>query len=133
VIAIRRGRDAPLAAEEDGRILSVSDRTARDWLSRMDKDAKEATDRRIFDMWMACATQQEIAEAEDMPRETVRNETGNFGQICNLAKSAKAAAEHAVDFDPPIYNIWKQQEKTSGSKPFRQTLRFAHLQRGGQL
>jgi hypothetical protein len=23
----------------------------------------------------------------------------------------KAAAEHATDFDPPIYNIWKQQTK----------------------
>jgi len=23
-----------------------------------------------------------------------------------------------VDFDPPIYNIWKQQEKTSGSGHF---------------
>jgi hypothetical protein len=25
------------------------------------------------------------------------------------------AAEHATDFEPPIYNIWKQQEKTAES------------------
>jgi hypothetical protein len=43
-------------------ILSVSERTIRDWLSRMDKDAKEARDRRIFDLWLACWTNKEISE-----------------------------------------------------------------------
>jgi hypothetical protein len=38
-----------------------SDRTVRDWLSRIDKDSKEARNRRIFDMWMACYTQEEIS------------------------------------------------------------------------
>jgi hypothetical protein len=33
----------------------------RDWLSRIDKDSKEARNRRIFDMWMACYTQEEIS------------------------------------------------------------------------
>jgi hypothetical protein len=27
-------------------------------------------------------------------------------------QTAKAAASHAIDFDMPIYNVWKQQEKT---------------------
>jgi len=35
-----------------------------------------------------------------------------------LAKSAQAAAEHATDFEPPIYNVWKQQEKTPASGHF---------------
>jgi hypothetical protein len=26
----------------------------------------------------------------------------------------KAAAFHAIDFDVPLYNVWKQQEKTAG-------------------
>jgi hypothetical protein len=30
-----------------------------------------------------------------------------------VPKPDKALAEHAVDFDPLIYNIWKQQEKTA--------------------
>jgi len=29
-----------------------------------------------------------------------------------------AAAEHATDFDLPIYNVWKQQTKTAGSGHF---------------
>jgi len=29
-----------------------------------------------------------------------------------LSKQDKASADHATDFDPPIYNIWKQQTKS---------------------
>ena len=36
----------------------------------------------------------------------------------NLNKVDQSAAEHATDFTPPIYNIWKQQEKTNGSSHF---------------
>jgi hypothetical protein len=39
-------------------------RTINLWLSRIDKDAKEASNRRIFDAWMACRTQDEIAAVE---------------------------------------------------------------------
>jgi DNA methylase len=38
-----------------------------------------------------------------------------------LPKSDKSTADHATDFDIPIYNIWKQQEKTLGSKHFGNT------------
>ena len=52
-------------------ILSVSERTVRDWLSRVDKDAKEARDKRIFDLWLACYTQQEIANAVGITKQAV--------------------------------------------------------------
>jgi len=42
------------------KILSVSERTIRDWLSRMDKDAKEARNQRIFQMWLACYSRAAI-------------------------------------------------------------------------
>lgn len=100
------------------KILSVSERTIRDWLSRVDKDAKDARNKRIFDMWLACYTQQEIADAVGIPRKTVDDTFGEFGDVSKLAKSDQSAAEHATDFTPPIYNIWKQQEKTSGSTHF---------------
>lgn len=100
------------------RILSVSERTVRDWLSRVDKDAKEARNRRIFDMWLACYTQEEIAEAVDLERSTVTKMTDEFVNIGRLAENHKSLATHATDFDPPIYNVWKQQEKTAGSSHF---------------
>ena len=109
----REGKKADLAFT-----LSVGERTVRSWLSRIDKDTKEARDKRIFAMWLACHTQQEIADTEGMPRKTVDDAMADFGEIGKLANSAKAAAEHATDFAPPIYNIWKQQEKTAGGKHF---------------
>lgn len=98
-------------------ILSVSERTIRDWLSRMDKDAKEARDRRIFDLWLACWTQQEIADEVGVTQAEIAKSIPN-GDLAILNKSDRAAAEHATDFDPPLYNIWKQQEKSKGSDHF---------------
>jgi ParB-like chromosome segregation protein Spo0J len=108
----REAKKADLAS-----ILSVSERTIRDWLSRIDKDAKEARDKRIFAAWLACHTQQEIADTEGMSQPQVNEITGNIG-IGNLAVSDKAAAEHATNFEPPIYNVWKQQDKSAGGKHF---------------
>jgi hypothetical protein len=42
----------------------------------------------------------------------------DFVEIGNLAENHKAAASHATDFDVPIYNVWKQQTKSEGSKHF---------------
>jgi hypothetical protein len=62
---------------------------------------------------MAC--DEEIAERENMPRQTVSDLVEDFAEISRLSESSKSIAFHATDFDPPIYNIWKQQEKTAGS------------------
>lgn len=97
------------------KILSVTERTVREWLSRVDKDSKDARDRRIVELWMACHTLDEIAADVGVTKETVST-------ICqkteDLPKSDKPAADHAVDFDIPIYNIWKQQTKSEGSSHF---------------
>ncbi len=99
------------------RILSVGERTVRLWLSRIDKDAAEERTQRMFEMWLACHTQQEIAEAENVARPTVTAATKDFVKIGNLAKSDINAADFA-DFKPPIYNVWKQQTKTAGVSHF---------------
>jgi hypothetical protein len=111
-----RERDAK--KKQLAKILSVSERSVREWLGRIDKDAKDARDRRIFDMWMACHTQEEIAEACVCSRQTVDAILPEMADLPKLAKPDQSAASHATDFDPPIYNIWKQQEKTSGIKHF---------------
>ena len=99
-------------------ILSVSERTIRDWLSRIDKDTKAARDRRIFDLWLACWTQAEIAEAVDAPQQTVADLAKGFTEIGNLSDFGKTAASHLTAFDPPIYNVWKQQDRSEGSRHF---------------
>ena len=78
-----------------------TERAVRDWLSRIDKDSKEVRNRRIFDLWMACWTQDEISAACDC-RETVRDLTNDFGEIGKLAEirqsgSISCDGLHAVD------------------------------------
>jgi hypothetical protein len=66
-------------------------------------------------MWLACYATDEIAEAVGVNKDTVSEVCRN---MADLPKSDKADSEHATDFTPPIYNIWKQQEKTNGSSHF---------------
>ena len=51
---------------------------------------------------MRCETLEEIGKRENLTKETV-------SQVCQkipeLEKSDKAAAEHATDFNPSIYNL----------------------------
>lgn len=56
-----------------------------------------------------------------MPRESVRNLVEGFGQFGDLADLAKTAASHLTDFEPPLYNVWKQQTKTPGGEHFGNT------------
>lgn len=95
-------------------ILSVPDRTIRGWLSRIDKDSKEARNKRIFSFWLACYTQEEIAEREGVTKETVSEVVRQ--KMAELPKSDKSLADHATDFDIPIYNVWKEREQTGKLK-----------------
>jgi len=115
-------------------ILSVSVRIVQGWLSRMDKDNAERRNAEIVRLWLACHTEHEIAKLLGMPRTTVesiltKNEGFRISSNPHLhadlsdeeerwrviAEENRAAAEHATDFTPPLYNIWKQQERTAGS------------------
>ncbi len=97
----------------------MSERTIREWLSRIDKDTKAARDRKIFDLWLSCRTQEEIAEAVGVSQGEVAKSipNGKFA-VWNKTPEQEAAANHATDFELPLYNVWKQQEKTPGSGHF---------------
>lgn len=111
-------REREVKKAQLAKLLSVSERTVRGWLSRIDKDAKEARDRRIFDLWLACHTQEEIAERENLTKSAVSEICSEMADLPKMDKSAQAGAAHATDFEPPLYNIWKQQTKTAGSGHF---------------
>jgi hypothetical protein len=100
------------------KILCVSERTIREWLSRIDKDTKEARSKRILELWMACHTQQEIAELVALDKANVNRELDVCCDVANVPERNKPAANHQAEFEPPVYNIWKQQEKTAGSSHF---------------
>lgn len=90
------------------KILSVSPRTIQSWLSRIDKDTKERQKKKVFNLWMSCYTQEEIANKVGMTRDEIR---GILGNPAKLPKSPKFSFQD--DFTPPIYNVWKRQTKSS--------------------
>lgn len=54
-------------------------------------------------MWLACYTQEEIAETTGLTQQQISEV---LQKTADLPKSVKVIASHLVDFDPPIYNIW---------------------------
>jgi len=106
-------RDRPEKKKQLAVILSVSVSSVSSWLSRIDKDAKAARKKRIFNRWLECSTQQEIADAESVSRAPIVELLYDFPILENHTKSTQSNATHATDFTPPIYNIWKQQSKTN--------------------
>ena len=60
----------------------------------------------VFKLHLLGRTQEEIGDVVVM----------RFS--ADLPKNAKPQAEHLTDFEPPIYNVWKQQKKSKGPKHF---------------
>ncbi len=109
--------DAARYKEHLAKILSVGNSSIRRWTSRDDKDYKRELEQVAFRLWLACNTQDEIANATGWSQPIVATFIEN-AQLSNLDKSQQSAATHATDFQPPIYNVWKQQTKTNGSNHF---------------
>ena len=59
-------------------------------------------------MWQGCKTQEEIAETVEVDQKTVHNWEDDFRK-----NSDNEDFLNSRDFDPPIYNIWKQQTKSN--------------------
>jgi hypothetical protein len=69
------------------------------------RDAKGIASRTAaYAMWLACATQEEIAEAVESPQQTVADWMKGFTENSTAEESVKWH-----NFDPPIYNVWKLQ------------------------
>lgn len=59
--------------------------------------------------WLACATQDEIAEAVGVSHGTVVQWEEEFVKTC-----ATQELTNSRDFEVPLYNVWKQQTKSPG-------------------
>jgi transcriptional regulator with XRE-family HTH domain len=58
-----------------------------------------------FSMWLANYTQAEIAAAVDVDQKTISNWEEDFRNFGNLTEFSKSLANHAVEFEAPIYSI----------------------------
>jgi len=93
--------------------MGVSQQTIAAWLSRTLKEEKERKKDKAFSLWQSCETQDAIAEAIEMPQQTVADWIDGFTEIPEAGKSVKWS-----DFTPPIYNVWKKQNKSNSVDHF---------------
>ena len=94
-------------------LLSVSERTVSRWLARTDKETKERQQEELYDLWLACHTQEEIATALGLSQPAV-TEAMNFIRNGQMSISDKTLADFTdVPWHP--YNVWKQQVRSEGA------------------
>ena len=104
--------------EEFVRLFSVSLRTIARWTSRRDKDLKAERDRKIADMWLACYTDDEIADSVGCGRSTVTTLMKDPSEIAIWQKLTNLSRYQDPDWSPPLYNVWKTQNKSNATSHF---------------
>ena len=100
--------------EEIRQTLSVTARMVNKYLSDIDKQLREERKEKIFNMWMACYSQEEIADECGVSRESVKIEIETIGKNGTDSKITKSLVfSKDAEFKPPIYNIWTFSKKTN--------------------
>jgi DNA modification methylase len=95
-----------LEKEEVAKTLSVSLRMVNSYLTDIDKQIREARKKKIFEMWLACHTQAEIAAAVELSQKEISKKEEELYLLETLPKGIKLTATYQDEFEPPLYNVW---------------------------
>ena len=104
--------------EELQTMLSVSRSTLGAWLSDIDKAEKEERNRRITEMWLACYTDEEIAEAISAGKSSVVEYLQKRSENAELQKATIFSTFSEPDYKPPLYDVWKAARASNTTKHF---------------
>ena len=104
--------------EEIAKTLSVTLRQVNNYLHNVDEQRKERRRKLIFDMWLACAGETEIASATELTQQAVNKELKVLQQLEGLPKVVQLAAHHEDDFKVPLYTVWAWGKKSNGVTHF---------------
>ena len=92
--------------EEICKILSISNSTVTSYLTDIDKQLREERKAKIFSMYLAGYTMQEIADAVGLERSTITKDIEGLVNISSLAKNHQVSASFQdSEFEVPIYRI----------------------------
>ena len=94
--------------------LSVGSKRVNEWLSDVLKSKKEEENKIIFNMYMSCYTQEDIASRVGLGQKTVDERIKVLVENFLENKSLKLASSYQeADWVAPIYNIWSYGKKTN--------------------
>jgi hypothetical protein len=97
--------------------LSVGKRKVTDWLSRTVKETKERQAKQIWEMYLACRTQEEIAGAVGLAQQACAQKLQVLQEQFYQNQNGKSAFSDDT-FERPIYNVWKTQDKSNAVSHF---------------
>lgn len=101
------------------RVLSVTQRSVSNYLNDVDRQIREERKQRIVDMWLACYTQEEIADAVGVARQTITDQVKVLPDLESFPNPAKLMARFEdADFTSPLYNVWTFAKKTNAVSHF---------------
>ena len=90
------------------RIMGVSKSTVANWLRERKGHAKKQRDRRILDLWLACHTQKEIADAVGVGQDTVSRFTKSFfTDFDKIDKISKTFDPDFATYKRDLYDVWR--------------------------
>ena len=95
--------------------LSVGKRMINNYLHDIDKQLREERKEKIFNMWLAGYSQDEIAENLKISVQPIKEALSDFSET--LPKNPKALFL-GDDFTQPIYNVWTFAKKSNGVSHF---------------
>lgn len=98
--------------------LSLKPSTISGYLSRTIKEIKERRRKQAFEMWLACYTQEEIADKVGVTQQTIANWSDDFTKSSD---SEVLVNFRESSFKIPLYNIWKVQNKSNQVSHFGNT------------
>jgi len=102
-----------LSVEEICYTLSISDKTYTRWTSAKQEQKEEQIKQRIYDLWMNCHTQQEIADTVGVSQDTVKNRIAKINE-----NGQKSEIVNFRNFEPEVYTTWNFSKATNEVKHF---------------
>jgi ParB-like chromosome segregation protein Spo0J len=102
--------------EEIAKLLHVKTATVLKYLADTKKANKRQRNRRIWEAWLACDTEQTIAEQEKLEQQSVAAILQNYKKLDGVQKSVIFSNYQDEHWKPPLYNVWAFAKSTNKVK-----------------
>ena len=108
--------------EELAELLSVTVRAVSGWVQNIDDARKEEVREKIFSMWLACYTDQEIGDTVEHTQQSINKKIPTLQLLENFPKVVKLSLSYQdADWSPQLYDIWNFKNNANSTKHFGNT------------
>lgn len=109
------------ATEDIAAVLSVRKQTVLEWTKAAREEKERRENEAIFEDYLACYTQDEIARRTGIPQQTIGDRLKVLPEKFPGTESVKLSVFAEDDWKPPVYNVWTFAAKTNEVSHFGNT------------